>query len=285
LFSATRRYGVWYALLFEGIMRNKKLIILFSILAFVTLLVVLSSVIFSVQNVYASCYNDDNEQLDGIIASKEVNGISRGKSMFMLSEKKVIAEIEKNRSDVRVVNIERKFPNQVYINYVRIFEYLAFETDSSVLYASNECKILSVGEKLDSYPDHIKLIAAGSYNAYETGSPLFPESSDEFALVNGIMDTVERMDLHSVVVDMFEFIDVSFAVGESVPCAFIKTRTGTYFELQGGAEHIAEKIRLAVSVYLSNETKYMNGGTIIVNSSGSKASYTKENRYELRIDE
>ena len=51
-------------------MRNKKLIVLFSILAFVTLLVVLSSVIFSVQTVYASCYNDDDEQLDAIVASR-----------------------------------------------------------------------------------------------------------------------------------------------------------------------------------------------------------------------
>ena len=57
--------------------------------------------------------------------------------MFMLSEKKVIEKVESSRSDVRVVNIERKFPNQVYINYVKIFEYIAFETEDCVLYASN----------------------------------------------------------------------------------------------------------------------------------------------------
>lgn len=66
-------------------MRNRKLIVLFSILAFLTLLVVLSSVIFSVQDVYASCYNDENEAYDSAIASQEVNGISKGKSIFLLN--------------------------------------------------------------------------------------------------------------------------------------------------------------------------------------------------------
>ena len=143
-------------------MRNKKLIVLFSILAFLTLLVVLSSVIFSVQNVYASCYNAEDEAFDEIVASNEINGITKGKSIFLLNESKAIEKIESNLSDVKVVNIQRKFPNQVYINYVKIFPYLAVETENAVLYASNDGKILSKGEKCESYPDYIKLIAASA---------------------------------------------------------------------------------------------------------------------------
>ncbi len=259
-------------------MRNKKLIVLFSILAFVTLLVVLSSVIFSVQTVYASCYNDDDEQLDAIVASHEVNGIDRGKSMFMLSEKKVIEKVESSRSDVRVVNIERKFPNQVYINYVKIFEYIAFETEDCVLYASNECKILSKGDKQTEYNDHIKLICNAAPASETEGDTLFAEDSSQYKTVCGILDAMERMDLHSVVIDMFEFIDVNNTDVNGL--TYIKTRTGAYFELQGGTNNLLEKLRLAASVYLSNDTQYMNSGTIIVNSSGKTAYYSPENRYE-----
>ena len=90
-------------------MRNKKLIVLFSILAFLTLLVVLSSVIFSVQNVYASCYNAEDEAFDEIVASNEINGITKGKSIFLLNESKAIEKIESNLSDVKVVN-RKKIP-------------------------------------------------------------------------------------------------------------------------------------------------------------------------------
>ena len=130
-------------------MRNRKLIVLFSILAFLTLLVVLSSVIFSVQDVYASCYNDENEAYDSAIASQEVNGISKGKSIFLLNEQKAIEMIEANYSDVKVINIERKFPNQIYINYVRIFPYVALETDDCVLYASNTGCLLYTSDAAD----------------------------------------------------------------------------------------------------------------------------------------
>lgn len=262
-------------------MRNKKLIVLFSILAFLTLLVVLSSVIFSVQNVYASCYNAEDEAYDEIVASNEINGITKGKSIFLLNESKAIEKIESNLSDVKVVNIQRKFPNQVYINYVKIFPYLAVETENAVLYASNDGKILSKGEKCESYPDYIKLIADSAPSSENVGDKLYADSAPEGAIVSSILGTIERLDLRNVMVDMFEFIDVSQANVEGVvPKVYIKTRTGTYFELQGGEANIDKKIRFAVSVFLSDETKYMHGGTIVVNMSGDGATFTSTNKYE-----
>ena len=262
-------------------MRNRKLIVLFSILAFLTLLVVLSSVIFSVQDVYASCYNDENEAYDSAIASQEVNGISKGKSIFLLNEQKAIETIEANYSDVKVINIERKFPNQIYINYVRIFPYIALETDDCVLYASNSGKILSKGDKLEAYAHHIKLISSSPPSSVIPGETIYAENTTEYALVSGILGTIERLDLRNVMVDMFEFIDISYAENEgTVPRVYMKTRTGTYFELQGGAANVDKKIRLAISIYLSDETKYMHGGTLIVNTSGTSAWFSSVNGYE-----
>ena len=35
-----------------------------------------------------------------------------------------------------------------------------------------------------------------------------------------------------------------------------------------------------MSVFLSDETKYMHGGTIVVNMSGDGATFTSTNKYE-----
>lgn len=258
-------------------MRNKKLIVLFSILLFVTLVVVLSSVIFSVQNVYAYCYNTYDDVMDAKVASKEINGIKRGRSIFMLNEKAIIEEVEDKLSDVKVINVERKFPNQVYINYVRIFPYLAVETEDETLYVSNDCKILSKGEKREYYTDAIRLIYSDVPSSKTEGEYVFSLDLPQNALLTALMDTVERMDLRSVVIDMFEFIDISRTASDNL--TYIKTRTGTYFELQGDGQNVREQIRIAVSLYLSEETRYMNGGTIIVSMSGKNVYYTKENNY------
>ncbi len=257
-------------------MRNKKLIVLFSILSFVTLLVVLSSVCFSVQKVYAYCYNDYDETLNGRIESKEVNGISRGGSIFMLNEKKITAKIENELSEVKVINIERKFPNQVYINYVKILPYIVLDTESDALLVSNECEVLRHIEKQEHYLDYIKLLTDTNPESDKNGDKLFKEDSGDYMLVSGILDTIERMDLHSTVVEMFEFIDTRLFKTDNL--VYIKTRIGTYIELMGNGTNIDKQVQLAVSLYLSSETKYMTGGTITV--AGLNGFYSDENKYE-----
>lgn len=261
-------------------MRNKKLIVIICVLAFVTLIVFLGSVVFSVQSVYASCYNDNDEELDAAVAALDNNGISRGRSIFMLNESRVIEAVERACDNVKVVNVERKFPNQVYINYVKIFPYLVYETGESALLVSNRCKILFAADKQESYPDYIRLISAEGPSSVNEGELIFAEGTDTYPVVSELLEAMERMDLRSVVVDMLEFIDVTYT--HSAGMTYVKTRLGTYFELQGGASALTEKIRLAVSVYLS-DVKYMHGGTIIVNSSGTGAAYSDENRYENRV--
>lgn len=258
-------------------MRNKKLAVLFAVLAVVTTLVVLSSVVFSVQSVYAHCYNADDELLDDSVASKEVNEIRRGSSMFMLDEDKVIRHVEDRCSNVMVVNVERKFPNRVYINYVKVFPTLVLETEDRALKMSATCKILDVSEKSDKYEALTKVLINGEAASTTVGEKALSPGSVEYDVSYGISDIMIKMDLYNETVQMLELIDVTKTASTGV--TFVKTRTGVFFELQGGADKIAEKMRLAVSVYLSDETTYMRSGTIIVNASGSSAAYSPYDRY------
>ena len=68
-------------------MRNKKLIILFSVLLALTLLVVFNSVLFSVQHVNAYCANvEKSEQATNVLKN---HGIRHGSSIFFVNKKKV----------------------------------------------------------------------------------------------------------------------------------------------------------------------------------------------------
>ncbi len=262
-------------------MRNKKLIILLCILFVVTLLVVLSSVLFTVQDVYGYCYNDDDETLDIEIAKFETNGLSRGKSIFFVNEEEVISAVESKYPDVNVINVERKFPNIIYINYVKIFPYLVFETDESALLVSNDCKILSSQEKESAYDDFVLVKANTQPSSTTVGDSLYNESATDYKIISQVMDVMERIEIYSKVVDMFEFIDMRKTDVNGL--TYIKMRTGAIIEIQGGTRNVDKKLQLAVSLYVLNETKYMTG-TIIVNetSDGQVRAYYDANgdRYE-----
>ena len=262
-------------------MRNKKLIILLCILFVVTLLVVLSSVLFTVQDVYGYCYNDDDEAFDKTIAQFDVNGLNRGKSIFFVNENEVIKAVESKYPEVKVVNVERKFPNRVYINYVKIFPYLVYETDENALLVSNECKILSTTSKQSSYSEFVLVKSEQSPSSVSVGSKLFSESTNDYKVVSQIMDVMERIEIYSKVVDMFEFIDVRNTGVNGL--TFVKMRTGALIEIQGGTKNVGKKLQLAISLYVLNETKYMTG-TIIVSetSEGQIRAYYDEDsdRYQ-----
>ena len=258
-------------------MRNKKLIILLSIFFGVTLLVVLSSVAFSVKEVYGYCYNDEDPTLCAYVSSSECVGNITGRNIFMLNEDDIIALVERKNPNVKVVNVEKKFPNLVYVNFVKVFPYLVYETEDNALLISNESKILSTTSKQSTYTEQVRLITDSAPDATGVGQALYSAGKDEQYIIGEIISVMQRIDLHSRIVDMFDFIDITNTMKNGL--TYIKTRSGVYIELQNGKTDIGNKLVTAISVYVSNQTQYMTNGTIIVSSAG-KASYRKDNRYE-----
>lgn len=258
-------------------MRNKRLLVLLSIFVAITLVVVLSSVTFSVKQVYGYCYNDEDPALCATVSSSEYVGNIVGKSIFMVNESKIKESIEKKNPSVKVINVEKKFPNLIYVNFVKIFPYLVYETADSALLVSNESKILSTAVKETTYLNQVKLITDATPTSTQVGQALFGASTAENEVIAQIMGVMQRIDLHSRVVDMFEFIDLTKTFKNGL--TYIKTRSGVYIELQNGKDDIGNKLVTAISVYVSDQTQYMTSGTIIVPKAGS-AQYSKDNRYE-----
>lgn len=107
-------------------MRNKRLIILLSIVASLVLIIVVCGATFLVRHVEAySYYQSSPEEYDKKVI--DASGIKSNSSMFFIDEVGVKERIEKQFYNVGVINIERKFPDRVSINYVvygNSFQYL-----------------------------------------------------------------------------------------------------------------------------------------------------------------
>ncbi|MCH5165461.1 MAG: FtsQ-type POTRA domain-containing protein [Clostridiales bacterium] len=101
-------------------MRNKRLIVLLSIVVTIVLVIVACGATFLVRDIDAYSYYGDVEyngvNYDDLVV--KASGIKKNSSIFFLDEKAVKNRVENAFANIRVVNVERKFPDRVSINYV-----------------------------------------------------------------------------------------------------------------------------------------------------------------------
>lgn len=132
-------------------MKNKRLVIILSVLIVLTLLIVLVSAVFTVQSISVQWHTQPNvltvNSNEKIISSSKIKEKS---SVFTLKKKDYIASIEKNNAYVKVKSIEVKFPNKVVIHvcerepyyYLNLSagEYAILDADLKVLELTNNLK-------------------------------------------------------------------------------------------------------------------------------------------------
>ena len=250
-------------------MRNRKLIIMFSLLAALVLIVVLTSVIFSVQHIDAYCYNYDDTELEQQVVSS--TGLKKGKSIFVIKEDKVAAAVEQNTNyRVKVINIERKFPNRVVVNYVRITPYAYLKTDGGYSQFGSD---LRVTEVTDGEPDNLIKVLAKGAAADAIGSAAL--EGEEGRVLEDVLVAYARIGYYNDIVEVIERIDLR--IENKV---FIKMRAGVSIEVIG-MQDILSKIRLAMTAYVQ-KADWRTTGTIIV--SGGKASYSQLDRYAAALE-
>lgn len=250
-------------------MRNKKLIVLFSVLLSITLLVVFNSVLFSVQHVNAYCANmEKSEYEESVLAAHR---IKKGSSIFFVDKKKATERIEDNVSNVRVLNIEKKFPNRIYINFVEIREYIKLYYNAGeggkTYFCSNDLRVMDVTDGSDNIREAINLKVKGEVKNLEVGDTLSFATSSVSAIVTELFAALERLGYYDTVIDLFTEIDLT---GN-----FIELTTSTDMKWQIlSADDLAEKMRFALSVYFSDKLTDLQKrtGTLIVTGAKS-ASY------------
>lgn len=239
-------------------MRNKRLIILFCILFAVTTLIVLSSAVFSVRFVYAYCNNDDDQELCEQVADFNVNEIKTGRSIFLLSEKKIIETVESKMPQVEVINIERKFPDRVYINFRKLFPYYAIAAGEQTLLAGYDGKILSTTDNPDKY---IKFTALSAPTETSAGKTAFAADSTEGKFITKFTETIDKLQILEYTslqkkMEIFESIDISRISSNRE--FFVKMRTGTEITFWGTLDDLENELQIAITTYFRKSNDYMN---------------------------
>ena len=113
--------------------KRKRLVIIFSVIAALTALIIINSAVFSIRIVNANALNYPNnapeiEKLNEIIS--EYHGVRLGSSIFMLNEYRARESIQRNLVEthdlahIEIRSIERLFPNRLMIHYIVLRPYI-----------------------------------------------------------------------------------------------------------------------------------------------------------------
>lgn len=250
-------------------MRKKKLIIIFSVICVLTLLIVLNSAVFSVQHIDAYCYNVDDIGLEQQVVAN--TGLKKGRSIFTVKEDKVISSVEAAVGNVRVVNIERKFPNRVCVNYVKIIPYFEFYSGGKYYLCSNDARILEINDVACDPSKAVTLRADATVTGTQNNATLFAESSRETAVVSEIFLSLSRLGYYDATVELIDWIDI-----RALDTVYMRMSSGVGVKIVG-VDGMFEKLRYAMSYYNEADDLHRNAGTIIV-TSGQK-SYSPNDLY------
>ena len=228
-----------------------------SFLIFVTALTVAGGALFSVRRVYAYCFNHYDPELEQRILDRlPESGLRRGQSMFTIRDSDVRAALDGYFPNIRVVNIERRFPDRIFVNYVVRFEYFMYARNGQYYIADNTLQIVRIAE---SNPNLILLRpAAPIEGALAVGSPLIAEGRPDRAAAVEIIAAMERFNFARFSANFFEYVDLS-----THNAVVLRTRAGVRFRLNG-LNNLTAKLRTAISVFENIEPSHRSTGTIIV---------------------
>ncbi len=248
------------------------MIIMFSILAFVMLLVFLNSFVFSISEVRADCYNSLDAQLCEQVAA--ASGIKLNKNIILMSERKAIENINGQMGGkIKVINIERKFPDKVWIHFVHVIPVIAIQKDDgSYVTCDNNLDISDAGvpasslsfdqsvNEVDANIDSatrpiVRVKINGSVVKPQAGEPLVLSNANSILGLRTVIDTINRLDYREYdFVRLLKEIDFSayddFAANPEI---VLKMRDGGRENItiivQNTKTALLEKVQHAISIY------------------------------------
>ncbi len=166
-------------------MRNKRLIILLSVLGGIVVLIVVMSAVFTVYHIEARCiseYSPPQEESINEVSEQVVEAADdfMYRSIFLFDEEELIDTVNSNVIRAEAVNVVCVFPNKVQIEYKYVDDRLQVYDESSGKYiiagASGKITRISDNDESSSQNSDIAMLipAASPDNATE-GSYLYNE--------------------------------------------------------------------------------------------------------------
>lgn len=259
-------------------MKNKRLIILFSFLVFFIVLIVLSSTLFTLQNVTIN-WMTDKYQLKNIKDYDLTSKVSLGESIFLINKDDISNKLEKKYPYLRVVGVETKFPNKIIVHTAEREELFAIKKSNGDYAILDE-----FGKILNSDMSSSKFVELA--NSSLGGAPI--EVDLNMTIQDG--DLVEGEFIKSVSVKnllsnlaysfrqasyipatskgVFKYIKVEMSINidtnEKEDIINIQTRRGIVIKLKDAKNHTTDKLLLGLSTYNEMHKDGDVNGTITV---------------------
>lgn len=239
---------------------SKKNVALIAGLVFIAVIVLLGVFLFRIQTVTVDFDSESALKVDAAESEKIIaaSGIIKGKSIFSLSESKMVRNIENEIHDVKVVNIERRFPNKVVIHVSkRVPVYalgyrLSQSASEGYVLVDGDMTVLGI---LDEKPEDGKFVTVEGFSlvgryAIESGKTLPVEFGDQIFYLQNVAAGFYNCGLTPAQFLAF----ISKVVFES-NVTDVKTRSGVTLRIGSGltTEDILERIPLAYEWYMSTE--------------------------------
>ena len=240
-------------------MRNTKLIVLLSVVSVLVIGIIACCATFLVRDVEAYNYYSISQERDADVIAAA--GIKHNTSMFLIDDVAVKSRVEQEYYDIEVINVERKFPDRVSVNYVvyeRLFQYKAGNKFYKC-YASGR-----IGEESDN--------ALGGYftvkpkHAVSTAPGAYFQSPDgyDFSAIKIFIDTMHTMGLNdSMMTGYIDFIDLT-----REGYIYIRTKYGSSIELKCTLDDFSRLLENGWNVFVGLDELEINNkrGTIHVYS-------------------
>lgn len=260
-------------------MRNKRLIILLSVVGVLVLTIIVCGATFLVRHIEAYNYYEVSSEYDaGVVAA---SGIKNNSSMFFIDEKKAIERIEKEYPNVGVINIERKFPDRVSINYVvyqNSFQYLKGDKYYQC-YSSGK-----VGGTTSAPVGGCFVVRPMGDVSDKVGSYFQSRDGYDFDLVKRFIDYMYTVPLNDKqIADCINFVDLTKS-----GYFYIRTRGGCAIEIRDTGSNFNALLNGAWSIYadpnpslpISKATGIIRAEVVRTDPDNPKYRYAYDENYD-----
>ena len=260
-------------------MKNKRLIIILSVFAFLVLIAVMCSTVFTVKNVKVHWLTTKIgiEETDDVFASE----VKKGGSVFFVDKPTIIKNLEEKHPYLKVDSVEIKFPNKIVLHTaVRQELYSLKIEDNKHAILDAECKVLKVVNDIElsamqSTPIPITL---QGYSLIEDAIEISKIANlgwiknvlNNFSIAlyqNGYQEIDAKNNIESINVDVSGYENK----------INVKMTYGVEMEIQDISQSLSQKFAMAMSIYgdLSAQDKSKGVIRVYIYNDAVKGEYDK----------
>lgn len=278
-------------------MRNKSLLLIFTVLVFATLIILVCSAVFSVRNInIISEGKTETETYTENQVREFLNGF-KGKNIFTQKKEEIEEKLIARFPYMKVIGIEKKFPSILEIKITKrqevFYTYPAYDGKYYIL--DTDLKVLRIEEALPSNDNLIRIYFTGGnstakfenialYDFLNAGNFGFTITTPSFANESGYQyltaaaNAIECLTLNGYedtkVISLMREIRFTVALNDGAYFS-LQTRSGAYIRIHfrsGGIyepeneqalRKLYQKVMTGINIYNESEDK-TSGKTITV---------------------